>query len=85
MMRVLGRGSCGDGGDRVAGRAAGLVSPWFLLLEVIFVPPVLLGIWDYTEPRHCILRNDPIIWHTRVMPADAGVDRSPTTLGRSRA
>ena len=34
-----------------------LVSPWWWLLEIIFVPLVLLGIYDYFQPRHSILRN----------------------------
>jgi glutamate synthase domain-containing protein 2 len=49
-----------------------LISPWFLLLEVLFVPLVLLGVWDYTQPRHSILRNYPIIGHMRFMLEDAG-------------
>ena len=36
------------------------VSPWFLLLELIFVPLVLLGIYDITQKRHNILHNYPI-------------------------
>jgi glutamate synthase domain-containing protein 2 len=49
-----------------------LVSPWFLLLEVIFVPLALLGIWDYTQKRHSILRNYPIIGHMRFLLEEIG-------------
>jgi glutamate synthase domain-containing protein 2 len=49
-----------------------LISPWFLLLELIFVPLVVLGIHDYFQPRHSILRNYPIIGHLRFLLEDAG-------------
>jgi glutamate synthase domain-containing protein 2 len=48
------------------------LSPWFLLLEVIFVPLALLGIWDYTQKRHSILRNYPIIGHMRFLLEEIG-------------
>ncbi len=43
------------------------VSPWFLLLELIFVPLVLLGLYDVTQRRHSILRNYPIAGHMRFL------------------
>ena len=49
-----------------------LVSPWWWLLEILFVPLVLLGLWDYTQPRHSILRNYPIIGHFRFLLEDMG-------------
>jgi len=48
------------------------LSPWLLLIEIVFVPLVLLGLWDYTQPRHSILRNYPIIGHMRFLLEDAG-------------
>jgi len=60
----------------IAGAAAtlllALISPWFLLLEVIFVPLVILGIYDYLQPRHSILRNFPILGHMRFLIEDLG-------------
>src|SRR4051794_4306803 len=44
-----------------------LVSPWWWLLEVLFVPLVLLGIYDYFQPRHSILRNYPLAGHLRFL------------------
>ena len=44
-----------------------MVSPWWWLLEIIFVPLVLLGIYDYFQPRHSILRNYPIAGHMRFL------------------
>jgi glutamate synthase domain-containing protein 2 len=49
-----------------------LISPWFLLLEVVFVPLVILGLYDYTQPRHSILRNFPILGHMRFIIEDLG-------------
>jgi glutamate synthase domain-containing protein 2 len=48
------------------------ITPWLLLLEVIFVPMVLLGVWDYTQPKHSILRNYPILGHMRFLLEDLG-------------
>ena len=42
-----------------------LVSPWWWLLEIIFVPLVLVGLYDLAQPRHSILRNYPIAGHMR--------------------
>ncbi|HWJ62162.1 MAG TPA: FMN-binding glutamate synthase family protein [Acidimicrobiales bacterium] len=56
----------------VASLALALVSPWFLLLEIVFVPLVILGIYDYTQPRHSILRNFPILGHMRFIIEDLG-------------
>jgi glutamate synthase domain-containing protein 2 len=48
------------------------LSPWFLLLEVIFVPLVLLGLYDITQRRHNILRNYPIAGHMRFLLESMG-------------
>ena len=48
------------------------VSPWWLLLEIIFVPLALIGIWDYTQTKHSILRNFPILGHLRFILEDMG-------------
>ena len=42
-------------------------SPWWWLLEIIFVPLVLLGIYDFFQPRHSILRNYPIAGRMRFL------------------
>src|SRR4249919_1375012 len=44
-----------------------LVSPWWWLLEILFVPLVALGIWDYFQTRHSILRNYPLAGHMRFL------------------
>ncbi len=44
-----------------------LVSPWWWLLEIVFVPLVLLGIYDYFQPRHSILRNYPLAGRMRFL------------------
>jgi glutamate synthase domain-containing protein 2 len=44
-----------------------LVSPWWWLLEIIFVPLVLLGIYDYFQPKHSILRNYPLAGRMRFL------------------
>ncbi len=49
-----------------------LVSPWWWLLEFLFAPLVLIGLWDYTQSRHSILRNYPIIGHFRFLLEDMG-------------
>jgi glutamate synthase domain-containing protein 2 len=49
-----------------------LLTPWILLGEVVFVPLVLIGVWDYTQPRHSLLRNYPIIGHMRFLLEDVG-------------
>ena len=48
------------------------VSPWFLLAEIVLVPLVLLGIWDYFQSRHSILRNYPLAGHLRFLIEDLG-------------
>lgn len=53
-----------------AGLAA--VSPWFLLAEIVLVPLVLLGVWDFFQPRHSILRNYPLAGHLRFLLEDLG-------------
>ena len=44
-----------------------LVSPWWWLLEILFVPLALLGIYDYFQPRHSILRNYPLAGRMRFL------------------
>ncbi len=44
-----------------------LVSPWWWLLEIVFVPLVILGIYDYFQPRHSILRNYPLAGRMRFL------------------
>ncbi len=44
-----------------------LVSPWWWLLEVLFLPLVALGIYDYFQPRHSILRNYPLAGRMRFL------------------
>ena len=44
-----------------------LVSPWWWLLEILFVPLVLLGIYDYFQQRHSILRNYPLAGRLRFL------------------
>ena len=56
----------------IAAALAVAVSPWFWLLEVLFVPLVAIGIWDYTQPKHSILRNYPILGHLRFIVEDMG-------------
>ncbi len=43
------------------------MSPWWWLLEILFVPLVLLGIYDYFQPRHSILRNYPLAGRMRFL------------------
>ncbi len=45
--------------------ALGFLSPVFWLLEILFVPLLLLGIWDLFQPHHSILRNYPLAGHLR--------------------
>ena len=53
--------------------AVGLVfGPWWLLFEIVFVPLVLLGIYDFFQPRHSILRNYPLVGHLRFVLEDMG-------------
>jgi glutamate synthase domain-containing protein 2 len=51
----------------VSAALALFVSPWFWLLNVVLVPLSLLGLWDYTQKRHSILRNFPILGHMRFL------------------
>jgi glutamate synthase domain-containing protein 2 len=44
-----------------------LASPWWWLLEILFVPLVLLGLYDYFQQRHSILRNYPLAGHLRFL------------------
>jgi glutamate synthase domain-containing protein 2 len=47
-------------------------SSWWWLAEIVLVPLVLVGLWDYTQQRHSILRNYPIIGHFRFLLEDMG-------------
>ena len=49
-----------------------LWSPWWWLAEIVLVPLVLVGLWDFTQKRHSILRNYPIIGHFRFLLEDMG-------------
>jgi glutamate synthase domain-containing protein 2 len=44
-----------------------LFSPWWLLAEIVLVPLVLLGIYDYFQPKHSILRNYPLAGRMRFL------------------
>ena len=50
----------------------GFIHPVFWWLEIIVVPLALLGIWDYFQPRHSILRNYPIAGRLRFLLEDMG-------------
>ena len=50
----------------------GFLHPVFWWLELLFVPLVILGIYDYMQPRHSILRNFPILGHMRFIIEDMG-------------
>lgn len=45
----------------------GFWSQWFWWLEILFVPLVLVGVWDVTQKKHNILRNYPVIGHVRFL------------------
>jgi glutamate synthase domain-containing protein 2 len=45
---------------------------WLWFFEILFVPFVILGIWDFSQPRHSLLRNYPIIGHMRFLLEDMG-------------
>jgi glutamate synthase domain-containing protein 2 len=47
-------------------------SLWFLIGVVVFGALALLGLYDYVQPRHAILRNYPIIGHLRFLLEDTG-------------
>ena len=49
-----------------------LLSPWYLLAEIILVPLALLGIYDFFQKRHSILRNFPLAGHLRFLLEDMG-------------
>jgi len=44
-----------------------IFSPWWLLAEIVLVPLVLLGIYDYFQPKHSILRNYPLAGRMRFL------------------
>ena len=43
------------------------LSPWWYLGLIVFVPLVVLGIYDYFQPRHSILRNYPLAGRMRFL------------------
>jgi glutamate synthase domain-containing protein 2 len=45
---------------------------WLWFFEILFVPLVILGIWDFSQSRHSLLRNYPIIGHMRFLLEDMG-------------
>ena len=47
-------------------------SPWWLLAEIVLVPLVLLGIYDYFQPKHSILRNYPLAGRLRFLMEGMG-------------
>jgi len=47
-------------------------SPWWLLAEIVLVPLVLLGIYDYFQPKHSILRNYPLAGRMRFLMEGMG-------------
>ena len=49
-----------------------LFSPWWLLAEIVLVPLVLLGIYDYFQPKHSILRNYPLAGRLRFLMEGMG-------------
>ena len=61
-------------------------SPWWLLAEIVLVPLVLLGIYDYFQPKHSILRNYPLAGRLRFLMEGMGPElhqyRSTATPGR---
>ena len=76
MIQKIGAGALW-GIDRARRRSAwcgrGWSARWFWwLLELLFVPLAVLGIWDYTQTRHSILRNFPILGHMRFLIEDLG-------------
>jgi glutamate synthase domain-containing protein 2 len=54
--------------------SAGLVawSPWFLIGVAVFGALALVGLYDFLQRRHSILRNYPIVGHLRFLLEDAG-------------
>src|SRR4026208_393705 len=49
-----------------------IFSPWWLLAEIVLVPLVLLGIYDYFQPKHSTLRNYPLARRLRVLMEGMG-------------
>jgi glutamate synthase domain-containing protein 2 len=47
-------------------------SSWWLIGAAVTGLLLLLGIYDYLQPRHSILRNYPIVGHLRFLLEDAG-------------
>ena len=61
------------------------VSPWWWLLEILFLPLVLLGIYDYFQPRHSILRNYPLAGRMRFLLEGMGPDQSMEAIHLRKA
>ncbi|MGB7345390.1 MAG: FMN-binding glutamate synthase family protein [Pirellulaceae bacterium] len=51
----------------VASAVAGFVAPWLLWSWIVWGPIVLLGVHDYFQDRHAILRNFPVLGHFRYL------------------
>ncbi len=47
-------------------------SPWFLIGVGVFGVLALVGLYDFLQRRHSILRNYPIVGHLRFLLEDAG-------------
>lgn len=45
----------------------GFLHPFWWRLEIVFVPLVLVGVWDVFQRRHNLLRNYPVIGHLRYL------------------
>ena len=54
-------------------------SPWWLLAEIVLVPLVLLGIYDYFQPKHSILRNYPLAGRLRFLMEGMGPSCTSTS------
>ncbi len=44
---------------------AGLFNPKVLLSLIIVIPLIVLGLWDFFQTKHSVLRNFPIVGHAR--------------------
>src|SRR6478735_3752709 len=59
------------------------VSPWWWLLEILFVPLVALGVYDYTQHKHSILRNYPLAGRMRFLLEGMGPELNVYDAGYS--
>lgn len=51
-----------------------VLDPWWWMALVLLVPLAVLGIWDVTQRRHSILRNFPILGHSRYFLEGIGAE-----------